>query len=305
MFSFAMIIPHMLRIVCLPTFFFLIVACERRPTPPPAESALAIARIGDKIVTDKDLSKALDSIRKKFPREFSAHPEKKSLLEQLINMELLFEAAMSVGLQDEPEYKTRLADLYVEKLSEKARSSIKETDLIVFYDENKKAIDQVSARHILMKSQDREKLEQIRKDLIKDPSRFPELAKQYSTDGSASRGGELGAFSFGMMVEPFSRAAFALKKPSEISPVIETQFGIHVIQLMEDRRGFELNRSAIEAFYLKKKQAETLKKEIERLRANRKIEIYEDALQKMSPLPEIINQDPSETLKINVPSIPQ
>jgi hypothetical protein len=295
----------MLRIICLPALFILITACERRPTPPPLESGLAIARIGDKIVTDKDLSKALESIKKKFPREFSAHPEKKSLLEQMINMELLFEAAMSAGLQDEPEYKTRLADLYVEKLSEKARSSIKEADLIAFYNENKTAIDQVSARHILMKTQDREKLEQIRKDLIKDPSRFPELAKQHSTDGSASRGGDLGPFSFGMMVQPFSRAAFALKNKGEISPVIETQFGVHIIQLLEDRRGFEFNKAAVEAFYLKKKQSETLSKEIERLRAQKKIEIYEDALREMSPLPEIIKQDPSETLKINVPSIPQ
>ncbi len=305
MFSFAMIIPHMLRFICLPAVLALCSACERRPNPPKVENGSAIARIGEKIVTDKDLSKALDSIKKKFPREFSAHPEKKSLVEQMINIELLFEAAMNAGLQDEPEYKTRLADLYIEKLSEKARSSIKDSDLLAFYQENKTAIDQVSARHILMKSQDRSKLEQLRGDLLKDPSKFPELAKQYSVDGSASRGGDLGLFSFGMMVEPFSRAAFALKAKGDISPVIESQYGIHLIQLVDDHRGFDKNRAAIEAFYTRKAQSDLLQKEVARLRSQKKIEIYDEALQKMSPLPEIINQDPSETMKINVPSIPQ
>jgi foldase protein PrsA len=59
---------------------------------------------------------------------------------------------------------------------------------------------------------------------------FAALAKQYSDDpGSGPRGGELGSFTHRAMVQPFSEAAFALK-PGEVSAVVETDFGFHVIK---------------------------------------------------------------------------
>ncbi len=69
---------------------------------------------------------------------------------------------------------------------------------------------------------------------------FAELAKQFSEDpGSASRGGELGLIERGDFVKEFEEAAFALK-PNEISEVVKTQFGFHIVQLIE-RRGEKIN----------------------------------------------------------------
>ena len=66
------------------------------------------------------------------------------------------------------------------------------------------------------------------------------LATLYSQDpGSAKKGGELGFFSRGDMVSDFESAAFALK-PGEVSPIVETQYGFHIIQLIE-RRGNTVN----------------------------------------------------------------
>jgi peptidyl-prolyl cis-trans isomerase C len=72
---------------------------------------------------------------------------------------------------------------------------------------------------------------------IRDGADFVVLAKTRSQGPSAPRGGDLGYFGPGQMVPPFERAAFALQ-PGEISEVVQTQFGYHVIRV-EDRRGGE------------------------------------------------------------------
>jgi hypothetical protein len=61
------------------------------------------------------------------------------------------------------------------------------------------------------------------------PANFAELAKKYSADATAQKGGDLGVFPVGVMVKPFGDALSKLK-PGEISPLVETQFGYHIIQ---------------------------------------------------------------------------
>lgn len=85
----------------------------------------------------------------------------------------------------------------------------------------------------------RDELNELRERILKG-EKFSMLAKLYSQDpGSASKGGELGFFGRGTMVSEFEAAAFALK-PGEVSPVVETQYGYHIIQLIE-RRGNNIN----------------------------------------------------------------
>lgn len=85
----------------------------------------------------------------------------------------------------------------------------------------------------------RAELAALRERVLKG-EKFSMLATLYSQDpGSAKQGGELGFFSRGEMVGEFEAAAFALK-PGEVSPIVETKFGFHIIQLIE-RRGNMLN----------------------------------------------------------------
>ena len=85
----------------------------------------------------------------------------------------------------------------------------------------------------------RNQLAELRERVLKG-EKFSMLATLYSQDpGSAKKGGELGFFSRGEMVGEFESAAFALK-PGEVSPIIETQYGFHIIQLIE-RRGNTVN----------------------------------------------------------------
>lgn len=85
----------------------------------------------------------------------------------------------------------------------------------------------------------RTELATLRERVLKGES-FSMLATLYSQDpGSSKKGGELGFFGRGDMVSEFEAAAFALK-PGEVSPIIETQFGFHILQLIE-RRGNTIN----------------------------------------------------------------
>ncbi|MFA6284350.1 MAG: SurA N-terminal domain-containing protein [Desulfurivibrionaceae bacterium] len=95
------------------------------------------------------------------------------------------------------------------------------------------------ARHILIRSDAKEsgelqaakrkKLEAILA-LAKAGKDFSQLAREYSEDASGKNGGDLGFFSKGQMVPPFAEAAFSLKE-GEISPIVTTQFGLHLIKL--------------------------------------------------------------------------
>ena len=89
------------------------------------------------------------------------------------------------------------------------------------------------------KSQTRTRLEEIRARIVNGED-FETLAKTYSDDlGSARQGGNLGYAKRGQMVADFEAAALKLKK-NEISPVVESEYGFHIIQLL-DRRGDEYN----------------------------------------------------------------
>ena len=102
------------------------------------------------------------------------------------------------------------------------------------------SIQQTHARHILIRvnevvseTEARRKMESLRERLVNGGD-FAELARLYSQDGSAGKGGDLGWISPGDTVPEFERAMDALKD-NEISPVVQTPFGMHLIQVVERR----------------------------------------------------------------------
>ncbi|MCB1986395.1 MAG: SurA N-terminal domain-containing protein [Burkholderiales bacterium] len=115
-----------------------------------------------------------------------------------------------------------------------------------YYDEHLDEFGQPEERkanHILVavaadagdeeKSEARGKAEDILEQVLQDPGLFAELAEEYSDDpGSASRGGDLGFFGRGVMVKAFEDEIFQME-PDEIRGLVETDFGFHIIQLVE------------------------------------------------------------------------
>lgn len=125
-------------------------------------------------------------------------------------------------------------DLTINKLKSKLTENITVSDQEVksYYDSHQDEFIKVKASHILLDTEDEAKkiLEKV-----KAGEDFKKLATEYSKDPSAkNNGGDLGYFGPGTMVEPFEKAAFALK-PGEISDIVQTQFGFHIIKV-EDRK---------------------------------------------------------------------
>ena len=109
--------------------------------------------------------------------------------------------------------------------------------------------EQIDVSHILISTQERskEEAEQRGKEVlarIKAGEDFTELAAEYSDDqGNSESGGNLGYFARGQMVKPFEDAAFLLEEEGDISDLVETDFGYHIIRFVdrepEQQRSFE------------------------------------------------------------------
>jgi peptidyl-prolyl cis-trans isomerase C len=124
--------------------------------------------------------------------------------------------------------------------------------------------EQTRASHILVaQSPDgkaRERAE-VLLSRVRAGESFEALAREHSADGaSAARGGDLGWFVRGQMVKPFEEAVAALNSPGDLAPIVETQFGFHVVRLEGRRpageRSFDEVRESIEAEIRAKAQRE-------------------------------------------------
>lgn len=141
--------------------------------------------------------------------------------------------------------------------------TVNEEELKRYYAENisRYAVtEERRARHILIKSdagaaadarqKARALAEAVLAEVRKAPATFAEVAAKKSQDeGSAGQGGDLDFFARGAMVKPFDDAAFAMK-PGEISNLVESEFGFHIIKLEAvrggDKKPFDQVRPAIE-----------------------------------------------------------
>ncbi len=145
----------------------------------------------------------------------------------------------------------------------KAGVTVAEKDLKDYYEQNLNrytVAEERRASHILIKADKaapeaekakaRARAEELLAQVQKAPASFADVARKNSQDeGSASRGGDLDFFPRGAMVKPFEQAAYALK-PGEISKVVESDFGFHIIQLTAvrggDTKSFDSVRAEIE-----------------------------------------------------------
>ena len=184
------------------------------------------------------------------------------------------------------------ADLLVSKLLDQEVNQkilVKPTDIATFYEKNPDRFQQgetMRASHILVlvpaeaNQQARTALRGRAEAALKAAKAgqdFAKLARQYSQDSSAQRGGDLGFFPKGQMVPAFDQAAFALA-PGQISELVETQFGFHIIKATERRPArvvpFVEVAGQIQEFLENEQRQEKGKALVNQLKAKGKVQIF-------------------------------
>jgi peptidyl-prolyl cis-trans isomerase C len=213
-----------------------------------------LAKVGDKKITVSDFNRFLSSYPPAQQKFLQENPKNKQvLLRRMVQVLTLSDIARAKGMEKDPRIKQQI-DYYTNEIlaqellkQELAKIDVTDEDLKTYYTANKKSFEvpeMVHARHILIKvdarasaeekQKAREKAEDVLKK-IKAGGDFAQLAEEYSDDpGSKAKGGDLGFFGRGRMVQPFEDAAFSLK-PGEVSGLVETQFGFHIIKVEEKK----------------------------------------------------------------------
>ena len=243
----------------------------------PADPVIVAA--GDITIKQSEFESALKSLPAEY-QQFAAGPGKKQFAEDFLRMKMLASEGMKAGLDKDPDVVRQLAlmkeNLVANAQLEKIEKSIvlTDADLKKVYEAGKNDYEQVKARHILIafkgspaaqagkpeltEEQAKAKAEELRAKIAGGAS-FEETAKKESDDtGSGANGGDLGSFSRGQMVPEFEKAAFEAKV-GDVTPVVRTQFGYHIIKVEEhNHTPFEQVKPAIERSERQKRMQATL-----------------------------------------------
>ncbi len=189
-------------------------------------------------VTAQDLAQAQEDVGSTLPRQMNDAARRKALLDYLVDLKLVTEKAVADKMDQTPDFKAKMA-YYREKLlmegylGKIAKDSVTEAAIKATYDEAAKAQkpeEEVHALHILVPTE-KEALDVEKR--LKAGEDFGKLADQLSKD-PGSKGGDLGWFTKDRMVPEFAEVAFTLQ-PGQVSQPVKTQFGWHVIKVLEKR----------------------------------------------------------------------
>ena len=181
-------------------------------------------------ISEEEVNQQLIKVKAQFPNEaeFNNALNRMNLTEASIKEKLERDLALKKLIDDEITPKVTVSD----------------SEIRAFYDNNPatfKQPERVKASHILIKvdpqanaeqkAEAQKKIDLVQAKLQKGED-FGALAKEYSEGPSGPKGGDLGYFTRGQMVKAFEEAAFAMK-PGEVSGVVETRFGYHLIKVTD------------------------------------------------------------------------
>lgn len=250
-----------------------------------------LAEVNGTAITTDEFKKELENLPPYLKTMADSMEGRKEMLETMVIRELILQEAAKEKIEDSQMVKDKLAELkkrlVVEAFLKKkveASANIADADLQKFYDENKdkfKHGEQIKASHILVK--DDKQVADVQAALQKG-DKFEDVAKKFSIDSAAAKGGDLGWFGKGSMLPEFEKAAFSLND-GQVSAPVKTKFGTHIIKLTGKRAAgvmpFADVKEQIKQAILPTKQKEVFDKLKEDLKKSAKYSIKEDALKAM------------------------
>jgi peptidyl-prolyl cis-trans isomerase C len=225
-------------------------------------------------VTDAEIDANLKQMQSQFPNEAEF---KKALEARGMSLDRLkSDARVDMSI-------TKMMDAEVASQAAPTDAQVRE-----FYDKNPDKFrqdEQVRASHILFRvdekatDADKKKIRAQAESVLKQAkggADFAELAKKYSADGSAQQGGDLNFFTKDAMVPAFADAAFSMK-PGQISDVVTTQFGYHIIKVADRKPAstveYDTVKDRIREFLAQQQKQQRAEAFIEALKKKAKIEV--------------------------------
>ncbi len=259
---------------------FLLVSCLISTAG--AQSKEAIAVIGNRTITVDEFNKKYTEIKNQTVNP----PSKEQFLEDMIRYEVGLQEAEKRKLQNDPVVQDRMRQELYKALLEKdlgdrvQKINVSDKEMAAYYKKN----PEMRTSHILIevkpgataeqRAEARKRAEEIyEKDVKKSKRPFEELVKLYSDDPlSKQTGGDIGWGNRIAWVPSYYEAALKLNV-GEISPLVETQFGYHIIKVTGRRSFDNANKRAIRAAVFDEKRREAFNDYFERLKKNYKIQV--------------------------------
>jgi peptidyl-prolyl cis-trans isomerase C len=250
------------------------------------EAARVIARVNTVNITYADLKVRVEMLEQ--DRGPVPPNRYKEILHALVREEILAQASLADGLDKEPPLQQRIEvakrQVLIEELLRRrvaARSQVGEEEMKKVYEDNKEAFstEGVIVSHILVKTE--VEAEAVKKELEAGKS-FAEVAKAKSQDtGSAENGGDLGLVSRGQTEPEFEEAAFALKN-GEISGIVKTQYGYHILKggtHSKTVQSYDEVKPRLAEMLGKQKQRDALMGTMADLEKQAKVELFEERIE--------------------------
>lgn len=229
--------------------------------------AKVLATVNGADITDEDMAQAREDIGPTLPKQMNDKARDHALLDYLIDVKLVTQKALADKLDQTADFHKKMAYLRDKELMEiflgdVAKKGTTEAALKATYEQAAKAQKpetEIHALHILVKTEDEAKNVEKR---LKAGEDFGKLADELSKD-PGSKGGDLGWFTKERMVPEFAEAAFKLQ-PGQVSEPVKTQFGWHVIKVLETRQRpfppMDQVKDQLEHFVAQKAQSDAIVK---------------------------------------------
>ena len=221
-----------------------------------AQGQEVLAKIGNQKITSADLNRIIGFYDPEQRKVIENNPQlKETILWQIVQSTVISKIAKDKGFDKKPDVKGQqdmlinnfLATQYLQKVIID-KVTLSEAKALSYYKEHSESFktpETIRARHILIKTdpsasdEEKKKIKAKAEEILeklKKGEDFAKLASEVSEDpGSKAKGGDLDFFPKGTMIPAFEEAAFSLK-PGEMSGLVETEYGYHIIKL-EEKKG--------------------------------------------------------------------